>query len=404
MAPATTASIAKPAATAPQPVAATPVRPVAGPAKKDRYKKLWISFLVVVALPVLLTAAYLAFVAQDRYTSTIGFAVRSGNNDSGAGALLGGLASITGASASGDSDILNQYIRTQQMVGAIDKKVDLRKIYSDNWIKDPIFKLYPEASIEDLTDYWDRIVKISYEQSTGLMQVEVNAFTPDDAERISAAILEESQNLINELNDNARHDAVKYAEDELTSAEDRLKQARAAITDFRIKTKIVDIQADVQSKLEVMAGLQQQLTQEQVNLNDLLSSTKGSDPRITQTQRRIDAIEDRIKTQQDALAQTGQVYTSSGNLGYPEAMAHYEALQTDLEFSQKTYVAAMTAVDAARLEAMRKSRYLATYISPTLAQRPEYPHRIEITSVVFLFLFFAWSIGTLITYSVKEHA
>lgn len=383
------------------------IRPVARPVARGRHRRLIQSFFAFVVVPALLVVAYMALVAQDRYASSIGFSVRNGSNDASAASLLGGLASVTGSSVSGDADILNQYVRSQQMVQAVDAKLDLRKIYSTHWWLDPVFSLWPDATIEDLTQYWSRVVQVSYDQTSGLMQIEVNAFSPEDARNISAEILVQSQILVNSINDTAHRDAIRYAQEELSVAEDRLKKARGALTDFRTRTRIVDIQADIQTKMSVQAELQRELSQEQVRMKDLVASTKPGDPRIAQSQRRIDALNARLDAQRDDLAQAGVPQLSdsgSGSDGYPEAIAQYEALQTDQEFAQKTYVAALAALDAARIAAIQQNRYLATFITPTLAQKAEYPQRIQICALAALFLFLIWGIAAMIYYSVREHA
>lgn len=394
---------AKPAAQPAEAAEAPPVRPVAQPARRGRHRRLAMTFIACVLLPVVLVAGYLVLIAQDRYISTVGFTVRNGNNDTGTSALLGGLASITGSSASGDFDIINQFLRSQQIVQEVDAKLGLRRIYGTHFWRDPVFSLWPDATIEDLTRYWNRVVQVSYDQSTGLMQVEVNAFTPEDAQAITREIMAQGQLLINAINDTAHRDAIRYAQEELGLAEDRLKKTRTALAEFRTRTKIVDLQADLQSKMAVLAELQRQLSHEQVGLKDLLASTKPSDPRIEQAQRRIDVLNDRIMAQRDALAQTGGNSSDSNGYGYPEAISHFEALQTDQEFAQKAYIAALASLDAARMTAMQQNRYLATFIQPTLAQQAEYPQRIEIICLTLLFLSLIWGIGTLIVYSVREH-
>lgn len=400
--PAEAVPAAQPAAAQP---AAAPIRPVARPAARGRHRRLLHSFIALVLAPALLVTIYMAFIAQDRYTSTIGFTVRSGSNDASAASLLGGLASVAGTSVSGDADILNQFIRSQQMVEAVDAKLDLRRIYAAHWLRDPVFSLWPDAQVEDLTRYWDRVVQVSYDQSSGLIQVEVNAFDPADAQKISTEILAQSQTLVNAINDSAHRDAIRYAQDELSMAETRLKKARADLTDFRSRTRIVDMRADLESQMGVLSDLQRQLSQEQVALKDLLTSTRPSDPRIAQSQRRIDALTARIDAQRNALASTGMPDTTEqASGGYPEAIAQYESLQTDQEFAQKAYVASLAALDAARMAAMQQNRYLATFIAPTLAQKAEYPLRLEISALALLFLSLIWGIGALVYYSVREHA
>ena len=74
----------------------------------------------------------------------------------------------------------------------------------------------------------------------------------------------------------------------------------------------------------------------------------------------------------------------------------------DREFAEETYRAALTALEVARDEAARQSRYLATYITPTLAEEAEYPRRFMLSALAGLFLLLGWSIGVLIYYSIRD--
>ncbi|SFP31256.1 capsular polysaccharide transport system permease protein, partial [Paracoccus pantotrophus] len=71
------------------------------------------SFLALVVLPSLAWAGYLWLRAEDQYVSTVGFSVRKEQSTSSID-LLGGLAPLTGAGGSAsDTDILYEYIRSQ---------------------------------------------------------------------------------------------------------------------------------------------------------------------------------------------------------------------------------------------------------------------------------------------------
>ena len=63
---------------------------------------------------------------------------------------------------------------------------------------------------------------------------------------------------------------------------------------------------------------------------------------------------------------------------------------------------ALTSLELARDEASRQSRYLATYIRPTLAEDSEYPKRGMFALLAGLILLMSWSILVLIYYSVRD--
>jgi len=375
------------------------IRPLAQPASmKRRHWGLGLSFLVMVFVPLVALSIYLWGVSIDQYASTTGITVRQEESGS-ATDFLGGLSQFTGGSASGDADILYEFIQSQELIEAIDARLDLRGHYSDFWDRDPLFALWPDADIEDLIWYWQRVVRISYDQSTGLIELRILAFSAQEAQLISEAIVEESQKKINALNASARDDLMRYAESDLEDAVARLKKAREALTKFRTRTRIVDPSADLQGQMGVVNNLQQQLAEALVELDLLLGTAQEGDPRISQAERRIRVIRDRIASEREAFARDEVAGIGED---YPTLMAEFENLSVDREFAEETYRAALTALDIARDKASRQSRYLAAYVSPTLAQSSQYPQRYVLTALAGLFLLMVWAIGALVYYSLRD--
>ena len=375
------------------------VRPLAPQARaRKRHWGLLLAFVLMVCLPVGATATYLWRVAVDQYASTLGFTVRQEELAS-ATDLLGGLGSALGGGGSSDSDILYEYIRSQELVAAVDARLDLRAIWSAPHEEDPILAFDPAGTIEDLVDYWQRMVRISYDTNSGLIELETLAFGPEQAEAIAEAIFAESSAMINGLSDQARADATRYAEADLARALERLKAAREAVTDFRLRTQIVDPVADIQGQMGLLNTLQAQLAAALIDLDLLITTTRDSDPRIEQARRRIDVIESRIEEERGRFGAGGQ---GPGGADYATVFAEFERLGVDLEFAETTYTAALTAYDAARAEADRQSRYLAAYINPTAAERADYPRRPVILALVALFGFLGWAIASLVFYSLRD--
>jgi capsular polysaccharide transport system permease protein len=374
------------------------IKPVAGPAQpRRRHWGLLASLVLLVVAPVLVSAWYLWTRAVDQYASTTAFTVRREEVTSPT-ELLGGLSNFTGSSSS-DTDILYEFIQSQELVRAIDDQVGLREIYTRPWPGDPIFGLAPEGTIEDLLDHWQRMVRISYDASTGLIELRVLAFVPEEARTIAQTIVQNSQEMINELSAIAREDAMRYAREELDQAVERLKAAREAMTAFRSRTQIVDPAADIQGQMGLLATLQEQLAATLIELDLLRETTQTTDPRVSQAERRIAVIQGRIAEERRKFGAGGQ---GPGGADYATVFSEFERLGVDLDFAQRTYTAALTAYDAARAEADRQSRYLAAFIRPTAAERSDYPRRPAILGLVALFGFLAWAVASLVFYSLRD--
>lgn len=373
------------------------VRPSADASfRRPRHVGLILAFCILVALPTIASAIYLFAIADDQYHSSVGFSIQKKDETSPV-ELLGGITSLAG-SATSDADILYEYIRSQEMVEAIDARLDLRAIYSKPAF-DPVFAFSPDKMIEDLIDYWQRVVRIYYDSSTGLIELEVLAFTPEDATAITQAIFQESSRLINEISDVAREDITRYADEELNLAVERLKVARQAVTEFRSRTQIVDPSADIQGQMGLLNTLQAQLAEALIDMDILADNTTVGDSRLEQAKTRIEVIRARISEERSKLG----VGDTSGREGsYATLVSEYERLIVDREFAEASYTAALMGYDAAVSDARQQNRYLAAYIKPTKAQSSQYPRRYAIVALVGLFSFLMWSIVTLIFYSIRD--
>lgn len=380
-----------------QPQKAAGVRkPVARARFKLRHHLLLISFVVCVLLPPGLVAWYLWTYAADQYHSRIGFAVRLEQQTS-ALSFLSGLTGVSNSSSS-DTDILFEFIPSQRLVADIDAKIDLRKIWSrpEN---DPVFAIAPDATLEELVDYWNTMVKLSRGKGGGLLEVEARAFDPDDALLITTNLFEKSSEMINELSSIAREDAISNAFDDLTEAKERLKTAREGITKFRNVNQLVNPQLDLQTQAGLLGNLQAQQAAALIALDLLQDATKADDPRVVQAERRLVVIETRIDAERRKLGIGGGDGTESG---MADIVGEYERLTVELEFAERTYTTALASYDASLAEARRKSRYLAAYMKPTKAESSIYPERPTLLGTVTLFLFLSWAIGALVYYSIRD--
>jgi len=392
--------LAEPAPPRQQPgEAKIPVGRTAIPAKtKGRHVFLLSSFVFVVLVPAFFTAFYLWTRAADQYASDVGFSVRT-EEKSSAIELLGGITELSGSSSS-DTDILYAFLSSQELVRKVNAKVDLRAIWSRVDIEqDPFFAFDPSGTIEDLQDHWDRMISIVYDSGTGLIDLEVLAFDPVDAQKIAQAILEECDSMINALSSIARQDSIKYTLEELENAVERLKNARRTLTEFRNRTQIVDPSIDTQNQMGLLVTLQQQLADSLIEYDLLQDTTRENDPRVTQAERRIEVINARIASERRKL---GLGENGGSGEAFANLVGEYEGLIVDREFAEQAYTAALAAHDGALAEVRKQSRYLAAHVKPTLAEKSEHPKRIKIMLFLLLFSFFVWSILCLVFYSLRD--
>ncbi|WP_433989315.1 hypothetical protein SuNHUV7_38120 (plasmid) [Pseudoseohaeicola sp. NH-UV-7] len=375
------------------------VRPLARAGRmRRRHWAILVSFVLLVCIPAGLVAAYLYGRAADQYASTVGFSVRS-ETPAPPATLLGGLADLPSQTAS-DTDILYAYLGSQDLVRKLDEAVDLRTIWSRvSHEKDPVFALDPRGTIEDVVAHWARMVDLVYDPASGLIDVHVLAFTPDDAQNVTLAVLAACEDLINVLSAQAREDAIKHARGELGTAAARLKQARLDLTAFRNRTQIVDPALDTRNQMGLMITLQEQLATAIIDVDLLQGTTGQDDPRILRAQRRIDVIEKSIATERRKLGLGG---SDPGKTVFATLIGEYEGLIVDREFAESAYLAALASYDSARADARKQSRYLAAHIRPTRAEKAEYPARLKWFLPCSTAFFLLWAVLCLVGYGLYD--
>jgi capsular polysaccharide transport system permease protein len=180
---------------------------------------------------------------------------------------------------------------------------------------------------------------------------------------------------------------------------ERLKQARETLTNFRLTNQIVDPNADIQAQMGLLTTLQTQQAEALIEFDLLVDIARDDDPRLEQAQRRIDVIETRINAERNKFGVGGQ---GPGGVQFATIIADFERLTVDREFAEAAYAASLSTRDASVAEANRQSRYLATYIKPTLAEKSEHPQRLILLGVIGLFSILIWSILCLVYYALRD--
>lgn len=379
---------------------------------RKRFPWVPVSLAACVALPTFIGALFFLFVASDRYVSTAAFAIRTSEEQTVD--LLGGLTGLPSTKNVSDSYIVADYIVSRDMVEELERRLPLRSFYLEG---DFLSRLSVDASLDTLVDYWDGMAEVYYDSTKNTLVVEVQAFKPEDADRIVREIIEVVRNLVNELSAQARRDAVQFAASEVARAEVRIRSARDAMFKFRIEHNEVDPSATAQATL----GLAAQLEAERSKLSSELASLSGyladDAPSVQMLRSRIAALASeisRIQGQVSARQETGTVDASTAtpaadaspnpqSNALASVLATYQELVLDQEFAERAYTAAMASLETARSEVNRNQSYLAIYGQPRVAEDAAYPRRALNILIILVLSGILWAIGGLGVLTVRDH-
>ncbi len=369
-------------------------------------KKHWIraSGLLAVVVPVVVATLYLGLIASDRYSVEVKLAVRG--QDTPAVDVLGVLGSFGGGNMSTDAYIMIDYVLGRNMVDELSRNIDLRKLYSRSSV-DWFSRLDPDKSIEETTEYWQKMTTAVFEPATGIIRIEVTAYDPKDAVTLSNAVIASADSLINRLSAESRRDALKAATSEVERAEQRQRMLRAAMRKFREQEQIADPVRRAGFQQEMIEKAKAELQRIDTELQTARGFMKDTAPSIIVLKnQRSAALKQFDSLQREISGETvggGQAKNQDSIKAVASMLSTFEELEAERGFAEKAYLTALASLERARYEADRKQRYLAIFEKADLPQDAKYPRRTRDIVMIAVAAGLLWGLGVFIVFGIREH-
>lgn len=356
------------------------------------------SLCACVILPYMLFLIYLLAYATPRYQSEFRIQIRSsaGNNSTSLGQILG----LTGGSsqASDNGYAITQYLQSLNAVRDLEQKVALRSHYTAPYI-DGFSRLDKDAPVEAVGRYWNRRLNAYYESTTGTVVAQVTAFTPQEANLIANAALQQSETLLNEMTTRSRNDSLRYAEQEYTRADDNLKNVSAQWLAMRNQTGVIDAPKETSASISIVTNLKQNAAQARADVAMLERVLSPDAPALLFAKSRLKTATDQLKAAEaQATSQGGGKGKSLANV-----VNHFELLEGQKNFAEKRVEAALANLHNAQSEANRQQLYLDTIVHPQVAEEPSAPKPWRDSFIFLAFAFGLWAMALILGRSVRDH-
>lgn len=362
-------------------------------------------FLLLVILPTVLATVYYYRYASDQYVSEAHFIIQGSSAPKMD--FLGALTGLPGAGGStSDAMIIRDYILSADFIQDIEPELDLRAHYSNPAI-DAYARLPADASQEDLVEYWQKMIDIEHDLTSGISTVTMTAFDPETSKKLVTLALKQSELLVNKLSANLRTDALQIAEKEVLSAEAEVNSLREQLTAFRQQQDVLDpasqanarIEREETARLTRLSELQTQLSQAEAELAQVSAFMQPETMRVKTAQTKVNSLRQQIaKEQAKSVAQSRGQSTEVAS-----QLAQYTELQSRLGFTEQLYKSKQAALEQARLEIDRKQRYLTVTVQANLPDEAIKPEKISGILTVLLLSFLFWGIGSLSVAAIRDH-
>ncbi|RZJ95848.1 MAG: hypothetical protein EON88_09315 [Brevundimonas sp.] len=367
--------------------------PSGGRPRLSRKTVLARSAVIFIFGPALIYLLYLVLLAPARYTSTTSFAVRGAQAQSSDALSAVGL--IAPTSTTTDARIVDDYIKSQAMVGALRERYGFGRAYAYPSL-DPWSRLSERASPESATQFWRKHVKVTFDPATSATTVRVSAYRPEDALRLSRGALTLGEELVNRMTARAASDLSEVAQQEIERKRVDYEAARDRLASYQGRRSSVDINTPQEQAVALVGNLDAQLAQKRTELAASSQTYQPDAPQLTGLRREIAALEaERARAVSRAVSAPGE--------GATDAQLEAQSVLMDYEFAQRAYQSAVQAAEAARRQNLTDRKYVVAYIPPELPQKNDWWSRLGNVLAVLIGSAILWGLGAL-TYSIiRDH-
>ena len=354
------------------------------------------TFFLFVVIPTLIAGVYYTNYASDKYISESRYIIQG--NEKSSSDLLGMVTGLTGVAAStADSLAVLDYTISHDFLNQLTPNIDLMEHYAsldyDWWARIP-----EDATREDLLKYWDNdIINITYDNASGISTLEVTAFDPELAQKISRSVLRINERFINNLSSESKSDALKLAQDEVIKTDANLLSIRSKLASFNEKEKVISAEQAAQAEQGIVATLNQQIATKEAELKSMSTYMQSNSLKIRSLINEINSLKRQTAAQQAKWADpiTGKTVS--------RVVIDTDQLKSELAFAEKLYLTAVTSLKQAQLEASQQQLYLDITVPPHLPDESLEPERIYSTFTVFLASLMLWGIFALLISAIKDN-
>ncbi len=346
--------------------------------RRRRMVMLALRLVTFVILPTVLAGWYYFGIATPLYATNSQFRIQSAEGQAGMAGGLGGLLGGSQLATNTDSVAVQSYLTSRDAMLRLDGDKGFKAAFQDPAL-DPIKRLAPDATNEATFDLYRKSVKIGYDPTEGMINMEVIAPDPRQSQDFSLALIAYAEEQVDQMTSRLRDDQMEGAIAIYEDAEAKVLAAQRRVQELQQTLGVLDPVAEGTAVMNQVSALETQLATKRLELGQVLSNAQP-------LQSRVAALRGDISRLEEMIAQTRQQLTQGGENRNSLALISGELriAESELLTRQELLATAATQMEGARIEANKQVRYLSLSVAPVAPDEATYPKAFQNTLVAFL--------------------
>jgi len=354
-------------------------------------------FLCLVLVPTALAVLYFGFLAHDVYVADSQFVVRTVQRQlpTGLGSLLQGSGLTQGSS---DVYSVQSFLASRDALQVLEQRYHLKRSFGSPRI-DAVARFNPlgwDDSFENLLRYYQKfIINTDLDSTSSILTLTVRAFSAEEAHAINEDLLKMSEDFVNQLNERARRDLVRFATADVDTAQKQERTAVAALSRYRNDHSLYDPGKQSDLQIQEVGALQAELVATRKQLADVRAMAKDNPL--------IPVLENRARVLSRAIA-SEMAKVAGDRSSLSSKTPQYEGITLDRDFAAKYLAVALDSLEQARANAMSQQLYIERIAQPNQPDIAIEPRAVRDVAATLLLSLIVWALASLLVTAVREHA
>lgn len=326
-------------------------------------------FTRIVLFPLLLAVIYNLFFATDRYASEARIVVKQVSHARSPASLqLGFIGGMSGSYK--DAMIVKEYIFSMRMFEALVNEAGLLEHYKTGAKLDPFVTYWPWFTKELGYQYYADFVKITFDHESEVLNIEVQAFSPEYAQKQLAFMMQKSEDFINEIGNGLAKNQLKFFQAELEREQEKMRDAKNEMLSFQEKHGLLSPDDQSKAAVAVVNELKAEQTRIQTELATLRGFMSADSPQVQKLENHLEAVQMRLKGEHE-------IYAKSGDSSLNSLTAKFRDYLLSYAFAEDSYKLALKNLEEARIESYQKKNFLVMVSEPFVPEIAKYPTKFR---------------------------
>ena len=367
--------------------------------------------LIFLAL-FLFIAYYILYIETEKYGSQSTIIIKDISQEQSV-SPLGALLSTGGSESVRDAKLLEVYIKSSDMYNILDQEFALTQYYSSELI-DPFHRLsnstkipfielnmtlpFLEKSKKNFLFQYKNDLKIVYDEASATIRIGFNHADAHIAQKIVKRIIFHSTQKLNEFERENTKIVLKFLEKQ---EKEKYKQFMITLKElllYQSQHHTLDPQIDIDSKSTILAGLESELVQKEVEYNSKSQYLNPNSSEMQLLQGNIEFVRESIsKIKNEMMGQGKSQEKLNVNI------SNFELLKNKVEFNKELYRHTLTKLEETKILIQQNKKNLIVVSRAGVSDSYSSPNKIKDVFSIFIIISFLYGIISLILTIIRDH-